>query len=622
MMRILILAVMVMATVWTVWGQAASQGTAYTRDLLRAKTVAEAWAKLEINPTNAVGVANVLSTNSSAGVTNLINTLGTNVATLMTEQPGRTNTVVDGSVGLELGRAIIDKLDAGTNVFKVLVFGDSLGGFDLGAAGTGVHQWLLTWFGHAGSAGRSTDASGFAELIAASVGANPAGVNQEAGTNWWSLWHSATNGATVRWNNASGNGINADTVGLYWIKWPGGGSFDLQISTNGGTYATIATCDGYSATRTVGYTNFARALNPYKLQVATSSGTNLFIGPELYNSASAGVVGFYVFKGGAHLGQMPNIDRTVWDGVMTNYNPDLVMYNMVDGPDTGLVNFENNFNNNLAPVLAMATNATVWLTGCGFKGAADDYLFAQENDVLRRIALANGYIFTDTRFDQQSWERSVALGYMVGGADVVHYVRNGAQALGKSALRKIGLVVPRRVGTLQGTFSGDGAALAGVVDATAVHAGDNVALGSISATRMGIGGTNSVTAAGGLYIDMLGQQRMLLSSIGSGLSGLWLGLSAPLPDFYNYAILGHEGLTYINAKAGARLSFRINNVEGAYMTNTAALWLAGGVRTGSGDPNPIGAPTNSTAPGNAATPKAWVNFTNATGGVFKLPLYQ
>jgi hypothetical protein len=36
----------------------------------------------------------------------------------------------------------------------------------------------------------------------------------------------------------------------------------------------------------------------------------------------------------------------------------------------------------------------------------------------------------------------------------------------------------------------------------------------------------------------------------------------------------------------------------------------------------FGGVTNSTAPGDAATIKAWINFTNTAGGVFKMPLYQ
>jgi hypothetical protein len=36
----------------------------------------------------------------------------------------------------------------------------------------------------------------------------------------------------------------------------------------------------------------------------------------------------------------------------------------------------------------------------------------------------------------------------------------------------------------------------------------------------------------------------------------------------------------------------------------------------------ITGPTNATAPGNTTTPKAWANFTNSSGGVFKVALYQ
>ena len=38
--------------------------------------------------------------------------------------------------------------------------------------------------------------------------------------------------------------------------------------------------------------------------------------------------------------------------------------------------------------------------------------------------------------------------------------------------------------------------------------------------------------------------------------------------------------------------------------------------------NAINGGTNATAPANTTTIRAWVNFTNVTGGVFKLPLYQ
>jgi len=36
----------------------------------------------------------------------------------------------------------------------------------------------------------------------------------------------------------------------------------------------------------------------------------------------------------------------------------------------------------------------------------------------------------------------------------------------------------------------------------------------------------------------------------------------------------------------------------------------------------LGGPTNATAPANTTIPKAWANFTNSSGGVFKIGLYQ
>jgi hypothetical protein len=47
-----------------------------------------------------------------------------------------------------------------------------------------------------------------------------------------------------------------------------------------------------------------------------------------------------------------------------------------------------------------------------------------------------------------------------------------------------------------------------------------------------------------------------------------------------------------------------------YSTNAANVFVGS-----------YGGATNATAPGNAVTPKAWVNFTN-NGQAFKLPLYQ
>ena len=61
----------------------------------------------------------------------------------------------------------------------------------------------------------------------------------------------------------------------------------------------------------------------------------------------------------------------------------------------------------------------------------------------------------------------------------------------------------------------------------------------------------------------------------------------------------------------------------AYQTGTTNNYIRAGVGTfGAVQFSGLTGPTNAGTPGNGATPAAWLNYTNSTGGVFKMPLYQ
>ncbi len=583
--------------------------------------------------------AEKLSTNALAGAGGLLNTYSniaqsrlesTNSALVAAmETGGRTNTVTDTSVGLEVAGRIAAKLSANTNVLKVMVFGDSIGGWDLGGPGTGIHQWLGRMYGNAGNAGMSVDVFGNGlELCASSVGSSPAVANQQYGTNWWGFWHSATNGATVRWGHLGGNGDVADNVGLFWIAHPMGGVFDFQVSTNGGPFGTLATLDGYSATRTARYTNFVRAANRFRVQAATTcDATNIFIGGQIFDSTSNGVVAFYVFKGGANLANFTNIAQMVWDNVLVNYNPDLFIYNMAEFADIGATLAEYHLTNSLVPWLKKNTNTVVWLTGNSFRGdsATNDADFALENAMLRRAALANGYIFTDTRFDAQSWERINALGYMY---DLIHYNQSGALALGFEAMKKAGLLVPYRP-TAGRTMTVTGAV---------TNSQSGVQFGSL-----GIGTPNS---GSGLLINEGGTQSLRVTTPGGGYQALYFGTNTANPDFFGYGLLGDSLTTSLNVRSGGMVAMRVNNSSVIWSTNANSLEIAGTARGrfsggGSGLTNiPVagvsglssallylsnGVPGGlqpGTPPEDPNTIRGWASFTNSSGVIYKLPLYQ
>lgn len=74
-------------------------------------------------------------------------------------------------------------------------------------------------------------------------------------------------------------------------------------------------------------------------------------------------------------------------------------------------------------------------------------------------------------------------------------------------------------------------------------------------------------------------------------------------------------LVNTNPGTGDYTSF---DMQKQHRVSTGSSTANGVINTGDG----WAGTTNSSAPGDATTIKAWVNYTNSTGGVFKMPLYQ
>lgn len=83
---------------------------------------------------------------------------------------------------------------------------------------------------------------------------------------------------------------------------------------------------------------------------------------------------------------------------------------------------------------------------------------------------------------------------------------------------------------------------------------------------------------------------------------------------------GHPGVSWDGTGNANLYSLTIGNGDLAHGAGVVIASLKGDGRSITNQI--LQGPTNGTAPGDAATIKAWANFTNASGGVFKLPLYQ
>jgi hypothetical protein len=115
----------------------------------------------------------------------------------------------------------------------------------------------------------------------------------------------------------------------FWIATPGGGAFNISVSTNGGPWsAPLLRLDGYSPTPAGHYTNLALARQFYRLRLDGVAGTNAILGPQYLDSASTGVNVAFMTQEGANLDQLFALSTNVLYPIFSALNPQLVVWHL------------------------------------------------------------------------------------------------------------------------------------------------------------------------------------------------------------------------------------------------------------------------------------------------------
>lgn len=355
----------------------------------------------------------------------------------ITNVPATNVAGLDQSINLERGKVVANALAANSNSLLAIVIGDSLASENPGQCGVtrGVFNVLAHHYGFAGIVGRSMTYDGAVPLNA-TLEQGSGAVNQSAGTNWWGLWHTGASNSIVRWGTfLSSVGAIADTLQIWWIAHPGGTNFHFQVSTNGGTFATVALCNGLAATPTLRHTNFSVARNSYRVQAYTTNlGANVYVGAGIFNAATNGVVPWFIEKGGANWGQFTNVSLVSWHYAFSNFNPRLIVYQADEVSAIGATALELYLTNQVFPAFLRASNATVVLCGNSYRGDGIT-TFDADNAILRRLAKTYNFIYYDTQFEARDYFSLTNNGYL---ADTIHYNQLGSDAFGGSLVRRLG----------------------------------------------------------------------------------------------------------------------------------------------------------------------------------------
>lgn len=242
-----------------------------------------------------------------------------------------------------------------------------------------------------------------------------------AGSNWWTWHYSVPPGGFVSWTNLAGPqfSVRCDSVGLFWIARPEGGTFTVSVATNGGPWsAPLLTLDGAAATAVGRFTNTPLARARYRLRVDGLSGTNLVLGPQFLDAGVPGVFPSVLAQGGVNLKQVFAVSTNILHPVFAALQPDLVVWHMKELVDIGGAALTNGLAQLQTLLRATCPQADLLYIGTPFEQRdLTNNVTAQQNELVRAVARRDGRACFDGMNPCVSYSGMTNNGYL---DDAVH----------------------------------------------------------------------------------------------------------------------------------------------------------------------------------------------------------
>lgn len=337
---------------------------------------------------------------------------------------------VDKSVNLDTLQRFKEKLESGQTV-NVAVIGDSLATPADSTDGVtwGLCDLLARRIGLVGGyhrVGNFTATNGNTEVYQGGFtnGSTLTGGYYYDSTNYFGLVHPLTAGSYIEYRDAfyrNGN-IPCDRIGVAWIANPLGGAMSVSNSQNGGAYSKLGDIDGYAATPTYRWTNWTVPLDSNKLKVQVSAGTNKLIGVTTKNTTATNGLNLMTMENpGASVANFAACFNAL-RGSLTNFNPDLVVFNLTDAGDIGEAAMASGLTGSTRDLLTNVPNSGVLFIGTHWRLPLSYTI--SDNKIFRAVCSTNGWAFFDTAFEAGSYQKQTNISSFM--ADSVHLNRTGS----------------------------------------------------------------------------------------------------------------------------------------------------------------------------------------------------
>ena len=319
-----------------------------------------------------------------------------------------------------------------TGPVRVLSFGDSMAN----SYNSITYHMVTTFLGKRPLAGTTFNNSYNRSIWHSTNGATLA----PPSSLWFSTHFRIAQGSSVWWaefDYDDVHGVVSDTVGVYWIAQPMGGALDLMISQQGGPWQKAASLDGYAPSPQGRSKKLTLPLDAYRLQVASASGTNYVIGPELVNTTTNGLHVAWVSHDGLAITEVLAVPLAIREPILRELSPDLLIWHFKETPDV-YPHFHAALAENEAWFRNTAPDMDVLYIGTPYIGAppGQDYT-ADANRIVRNFALEYGRGYLDCMTPAVSYEWMRDHNYMREG-DLIHPSSEGSKYLLEQTWNDIG----------------------------------------------------------------------------------------------------------------------------------------------------------------------------------------
>ena len=301
-------------------------------------------------------------------------------------------------------------------------------------------------------------------LVGSSGGTKSVDVLATPSKYWFNNYYIVPPGGRLWWfKQYSSTGHWSDMQGIAYVKYPGGGPFTLNVSTNGGPWTKILDLDGYTDDIDgVGVvTNLILIPNYYQIMVETpinASGiTNIILGPNIENSQIPGIKIVFLDRGGIAMNAFTNVSRKIRDPIFKafSHNP-LVLWHAKEpvGPQLTewLAEFEQCLSNSMPNAVIAYIGTPLTVLDSGYP--TTNTITVQQNILTRENAVAHRSVYVDCMVSSISYEWMVLMGYIE--ADGIHETLLGNQYFSGIIWNALGLYALKSPRTLSIQANGGG----------------------------------------------------------------------------------------------------------------------------------------------------------------------